>query len=293
MDNTEIKVAQKTGLIEFNFEELKSRLVDEMKHYKGMIFSEDTKKEAKETVANLRKLKKDIKDKRIEVKKSFMQPYDEFESQVKELDKLIDEPITFISEQVEEFDRKRVEEKKKLISEIYTGIIAEHETVAEYLPLSRIYDSKWENATTSQKAIKEAITTHVEHVEKDIATIRAMESEFEDKGLAKYKTTLELSDAIEIMNQYQKQKEEILKRQKEEEERRRAEAEQEQKITEQETSVVPAAPAEPVEQEKAKEEFVEPKPCTDTVRYVVIADPFQIAQLESAMREYGIEFRRV
>lgn len=293
MKNTEIRVAQKTGAIEFNFEELKSRLADEMKYYKGLTFSEDTKKEAKETVADLRKLKKDIKDKRIEIKKSFMHPYDEFEAQVKELDKLIDEPIAFINEQVEEFERKRVEERKKVISEIYTGIIAEHETVRDYLPLQRIYDSKWENATTTKKAIKEAITGHVEHVEKDLATIRAMESEFEDKGLAKYKTTLELSDAIEIMNQYQKQKEEILKRQKEEEERKRAEAEQKKKITEPEAPVAPAVPAEPVTQEKAKEEFVEPKSRTGAIRYEVIADPFQIAQLESAMREYGIEFRRV
>ncbi len=293
MENTEIRIAQKTGAIEFNFEELKSRLVDEMKYYKGLIFSEDTKKEAKETVADLRKLKKDIRDKRIEVKKSFMHPYDEFEAQVKELDKLIDEPIAFINEQVEEFERKRVEERKKLIFEIYTGIIAEHETVRDYLPLQRIYDSKWENSTTTKKAIKEAITGHVEHVEKDLATIRAMESEFEDKGLAKYKTTLELSDAIEIMNQYQKQKEEILKRQKEEEERKRAEAEQKKKITEPEAPVAPAVPAEPVTQEKAKEEFVEPKSRTGAIRYEVIADPFQIAQLESAMREYGIEFRRV
>lgn len=293
MKNTEIRIAQKTGAIEFNFEELKSRMADEMRYYKGLIFSEDTKKEAKETVAELRKLKKDIKDKRIEVKKSFMHPYDEFEAQVKELDKLIDEPIAFINEQVEEFERMRVEERKKLISEIYTGIIAEHETVRDYLPLQRIYDSKWENATTTKKTIKEAITGHVEHVEKDLATIRAMESEFEDKGLAKYKNTLELSDAIEIMNQYQKQKEEILKRQKEEEERKRAEAEQKKKIIEPEAPVAPATPAEPVTQEKAKEEFVEPKSCTDAIRYEVIADPFQIAQLESAMREYGIEFRRV
>ena len=293
MQDTNILVVQEAGKIEFNFEELKNQLSSEMNRYKGMIFTDDTKKEAKETVADLRKLKKDIKDKRIEIKKSFMQPYDEFESQVKELDKLIDEPIAFINEQVEEFERKRVEEKKALISEIYTEIMTEHEEASGYLPLQRIYDNKWENATTTKKAIKETITGHVEHVEKDLATIRAMESEVEDKGLAKYKTTLELSDAIEIMNQYQKQKEEILKRQKEEEERKRAEAEQKKKITEPEAPVAPAVPAEPVTQEKAKEEFVEPKSCTDAIRYEVIADPFQIVQLESAMREYGIEFRRV
>ena len=176
-----------------------------------------------------------------------------------------------------------------LIGDTYTSIMAEHETAAAYLPLDRIYDSRWENATTTQKSITEAITAHVEHVEKDLATIRAMESEFEDKGLAKYKATLELSDAIGIMNQYQKQKEEILRRQAEEEQRR---AEEEaRKAAEVELKADEAVQEEPVAVKE--EEVVEPMPCAETIRYEVVADPFQIVQLESAMREYGIEYRRM
>ena len=293
MQEINLLVEQKDGSIETNFEEIKAALAAGLEEYKGMVFTAESQPEAKKTVASLRKLKKAMNDRRIEIKKKFMEPYTNFEAQVKELDKLIDEPIDFISGQIEEFERRRVEAKKAMICEIYTGIMAEHGTVMEYLPLDRIYDSRWENSTTTQKAITEAITAHVEHVEKDLDTIRAMESEFEDKGLAKYKATLELSDAIATMNQYQKQKEEILKRQKEEEERKREEAEQKKKIAEPEATVAPATPAEPVAQEKAKEEFVEPKSCTNAIRYEVIADPFQIAQLEAAMREYGIKFRRV
>lgn len=293
MQEINLLVEQKNGSIETNSEEIKAALAAKMEEYKGMVFTAESQPEAKRTVASLRKLKKAMNDRRIEIKKTFMAPYTNFEAQVKELDKLIDEPIDFISGQIEEFECRRVEAKKAMICEIYTGIMAEHGTVMEYLPLDRIYDSRWENSTTTQKAITEAITAHVEHVEKDLDTIRAMESEFEDKGLTKYKATLELSDAIATMNQYQKQKEEILKRQKEEEERKREEAEQKKKIAEPEATVAPATPAEPVAQEKAKEEFVEPKSRTGAIRYEVIADPFQIAQLESAMREYGIEFRRV
>lgn len=293
MQEINLLVEQKDGSIETNFEEIKAALAAGLEEYKGMVFTAESQPEAKRTVASLRKLKKAMNDRRIEIKKTFMMPYTNFEAQVKELDKLIDEPIDFISGQIEEFERRRVEAKKAMICEIYTGIMAEHGTVMEYLPLDRIYDSRWENSTTTQKAITEAITAHVEHVEKDLDTIRAMESEFEDKGLAKYRATLELSDAITTMNQYQKQKEEILKRQKEEEERKREEAEQKKKIAEPEATVAPATPAEPVAQEKAKEEFVEPKSCTNAIRYEVIADPFQIAQLEAAMREYGIKFRRV
>ena len=298
MQEINLLVEQKNGSIETNSEEIKAALAAKMEEYKGMVFTAESQPEAKRTVASLRKLKKAMSDRRIEIKKKFMEPYTNFEAQVKELDKLIDEPIDFISGQIEEFERRRVEAKKAMICEIYTGIMAEHGTVMEYLPLDRIYDSRWENSTTTQKAITEAITAHVEHVEKDLDTIRAMESEFEDKGLAKYKATLELSDAIATMNQYQKQKEEILRRQAEEEQRkaeeeaRRAAEEEQRKATlvHEEPAAPEVVPDVALEEEKAVRSATAPE---GPVRYEVVADPFQIAQLEAAMREYGIEFRRV
>ena len=291
MEEIRVNVEQKNGAIGFNFEEIKERLNSELEVYKNMIFTEDSKTEAKKTIASLRKLKKSVNDKKLEVKKSFMIPYTNFEAQVKELDKLIDEPINFINEQVEEFERRRVEEKKSLISEIYTEIMAEHEEAIGYLPLQRIYDSKWENATTTKKAITDAITERVDHVEKDLSIIHSMESEFEDKGIAKYKATLELSDAIEVMNQYQKQKEEILRRQ-EEEAKRKAEEEarkESENVSEPDIAMQEA----PVTDNVPEEKFVEPKPANNVVTYEVVADPFQIVQLEAQMRSLDIKYRRV
>lgn len=291
MEEIRVNVEQKNGVIGFNFEEIKERLNSELEVYKNMIFTEDSKTEAKKTIASLRKLKKSVNDKKLEVKKSFMIPYTNFEAQVKELDKLIDEPINFINEQVEEFERRRVEEKKSLISEIYTEIMAEHEEASGYLPLQRIYDSKWENATTTKKAITDAITERVDHVEKDLSIIHSMESEFEDKGIAKYKATLELSDAIEVMNQYQKQKEEILRRQEED---AKIKAEEEARKASENVSEPDIAMQEaPVTDNVPEEKFVEPKPANNVVTYEVVADPFQIVQLEAQMRSLDIKYRRV
>lgn len=291
MEEIRVNVEQKNGVIGFNFEEIKEKLNSELEIYKNMIFTEESKTEAKKTIASLRKLKKSVNDKKLEVKKSFMIPYTNFEAQVKELDNLIDEPINFINNQVEEFERKRVEEKKALISEIYTEIMAEHVEASGYLPLQRIYDSKWENATTTKKAITETITERVDHVEKDLGIIRSMESEFEDKGIEKYKATLELSDAIEVMNQYQKQKEEILRRQEEEAKRK---AEEEARKASEADSVIDTPMQEaPVTQTAPEEKFIEPKPVNNSIVYEIIADPFQIVQLEAFMRENDIKFNRI
>ena len=287
MQKLNLSVQLQNGTIDANFDSIKAALAAELDTYKKMVFTEDSKKDAKDTVAYLRKFNKALDDKRKEVKKAYMAPCDDFEAKVNELKKQVDEPIKFINEQIEEFERKRVEEKRALIKDIYTGIAAEHAEAAEYLPLQKIYDKRWENATTTKKAITEAITERMTSVETDLATIRSMESEYEDKGIERYKATLELSVAIATMNQFQKQKEEILRREKEREERIEAEEEKEEPSG----SAVPVIPAVPTKE--PKEESAASVPTGNTVRYEVIADLFQIAQLESAMREYGIKFRRV
>ena len=287
MQKLNLSVQLQNGTIDANFDSIKAALAAELDTYKKMVFTEDSKKDAKDTVAYLRKFNKALDDKRKEVKKAYMAPCDAFEAKVNELKKQVDEPINFINQQIEEFERKRVEEKRALIKDIYTGIAAEHAEAAEYLPLQKIYDKRWENATTTKKAITETITERMTSVETDLATIRSMESEYEDKGIERYKATLELSVAIATMNQLQKQKEEILHREKEREERIKAEEEKEEPSG----SAVPVIPAVPTKE--PKEESVASVPTGNTVRYEVIADLFQIAQLESGMREYGIKFRRV
>ena len=272
----EVQISRNNGTIDFNFEDLKEALTAELELYKNLVFTEDTKADAKKTVAELRKLKKQISDKRIEVKKLYMQPYTDFEAKVKELDKLINEPITFISEQIDAFEQKRIEEKRELINKIYLELVSEREDIAGYAELNRVYDSKWENASTSKKTIQEAITSYLDIVDNDIAAIESMESEYEAKALMRYKETGVLSDALLTIRQWEKQKEEILKA----EEEKQAEAEADEILD---------AP-EPIE------EFTEPTEKNDIMkiaRYEVKVDPFQQTQLECYMQECGIQYRRL
>ena len=272
----EVQISRNNGTIDFNFEDLKDALTGELEFYKNLVFTEDTKADAKKTVAELRKLKKQINDKRIEVKKLYMQPYTDFEAKVKELDKLINEPIAYISEQIDAFEQKRIEEKRELINEIYLELVSEREDIAGYAELNRVYDSKWENASTSKKTIQEAIISYLDSVDNDIAAIKSMESEYETKALMRYKETGVLSDALLTIRQWEKQKEEILKA-------------EEEKHAEIEADEILDAP-EPIE------EFTEPTEKNDIMkiaRYEVKVDPFQQTQLECYMQECGIQYRRL
>ena len=284
----EVQISRNNGTIDFNFEDLKDALTAELELYKNLVFTEDTKADAKKTVAELRKLKKQISDKRIEVKKLYMQPYTDFEAKVKELDKLINEPIAYISEQIDAFEQKRIEEKRELINEIYLELVSEREDIAGYAELNRVYDSKWENASTSKKTIQEAITSYLDSVDNDIAAIESMESEYEAKALMRYKETGVLSDALLTIRQWEKQKEEILKAE-EEKQKQEALKTEEEKHAEIEADEILDAP-EPIE------EFIEPTEKNDIMkiaRYEVKVDPFQQTQLECYMQECGIQYRRL
>jgi len=218
----EVKVKQQLGVISFNFKEIKDNLTEMMELYKDAKFTEETSVTAKKEAATLKKIKKALSDRRIEVKKEFMKPCDDFEARVKELTALIDEPIELIDNQVKVFEEKKKAEKKQKIQDAYNDLIGE---MGEYLPLVKIYDSKWENNSVSMKSIKEEIEQVVSSTDMAVNTIKGMNSEVVPKALEQYKQNLSLADAISYINKHEQMKVEILakeeEKRKDEEERKR------------------------------------------------------------------------
>ena len=88
MNELQVVVKQEVGKINWNFEELKTALATEMKKYTGIVFDDDSIADAKKTVAYLRKLKESVEDRRKDVKKKCLEPYNEMEKQAKELTQL-------------------------------------------------------------------------------------------------------------------------------------------------------------------------------------------------------------
>lgn len=212
MENNVVEVTQKSGVIKCDFESAKAYLRERLEEYKGITFTEDSKAAAKGTIASLRKEKKAFQDRVKEVKAEYMAPFEKFWEQAAELIEMYDEPIGFINSQVEEFEKKRIEEKKQLIIQLYEECISD---MQDFLPLEKLYNPKWENATTTQKAIREELMTRKETAKSAIAVIKGMNSEVEELALNMYKETFDLTKSILYINQNEKQKAEILAREQE------------------------------------------------------------------------------
>ena len=294
MERIQAVITQQAGQITCNFENVEKALTERLKEYEGAVFTEDSKTIAKKELASLRAEQKGFKDNLKEAKKTFMAPWESFEAQAKELIAMYDKPIGLIDSQIKEFEEKRVEEKRILIEKIYQETAAD---VAEYLPLERIYNPKWENAGTREKVIREEMIQLSANVRQAVETIRGMRSDAEEEALRIYKKTLSLPEAIAHVNSYERQKAQIL--QNESEKRRREEVEQarleERRRVEEEGRIYQEAVQETLEAvTMVDEEAAAPLKLPESRKYLytVVATPEEIKEIEMALESIGVYYER-
>jgi hypothetical protein len=201
----ELKIIQQEALkpIEFNFEELKQQLTERLKFYNSLTYGEDEIRTAKTDRATLNKFKEAIENRRKEIKKIHMKPYEDFEKKIKEIVAMIDQPILAIDGQVKAFEDKVKAEKKAEIETLYNQSIGD---LKDLLPLDKLWNTKWLNSTFSMKAVEEEITGIIAKVKNDLEVISGLKSEFELQIKDVYLRTLNLSAALQEKTRLEDQK---------------------------------------------------------------------------------------
>lgn len=150
MNKLQLKVLEtKPAVVSFNYDEISKYLDEVLKKYEGIVVTEDTVKDGKNVIADLRKGQKSLDEFRKKTKKELTGAVTEFENQCKELSKKFDEVINPINEQAEQFELKRKEKKRVEVQEVIK-LVCELKHV-EDLPL----DERYLNKSMSLKAIKE------------------------------------------------------------------------------------------------------------------------------------------
>lgn len=320
MNEIALRIQQNPGTIEVNFDEIKKQLAERLKEYDGAVFTEDTKDIAKKEVANLRKLKKDVDSTRKEVKKKWLEPYEKFEGNMKELLKMVDEPIELIDSQLKAFENRRRQEKQQQISDVFAEVMQTvPEELQKYVQLARIYDPRWENVTFAMKSIREAMEENCNRIIRDIHTLLAMKSDKEADALKLYQESMDLGAAIDLITTYEQQKKEVLRREEErrQEEERKQREEEERKQAEEIPELIP----EPVEIEEEDVPFTLEPPFSvpeaesipdvpvspldsvmesmlsaqmEVIRavYIINGTPEEMKQVEMALNSLGVEWER-
>lgn len=301
-----LDIKQNPGTITLNFEEIEKAVDERLAEYKGAVFTEDTKDIAKKELASLRKFKKDFESVRKAVKNQWMEPYMEFEAQVKKLTAKIDEPIALIDSQVKEFEAARKAERRALIMNAYEELIGD---VAEYTPLEKIWRDQWENASVSMKAVKKEMADLISAAQAAVAALSTMQSDAVPEALGVFRDSQDITKAIAYIQDYEARKKRILemeaerkKKEAEAEEARRRAEEARLEAEKQRLEAEKKRMAERVaELEAATAAIVDPvgdedlpfeTPTTQTVFYRIVATGEEIEQIDTILNSIGVFWER-
>ncbi|MEG0153018.1 MAG: DUF1351 domain-containing protein [Cellulosilyticaceae bacterium] len=152
----EIVLNKQLPVINMNFEDVKTSLVDTMEKYKGIVVTEDGLKDCKATQKELAGVRNKIDTYRKDIKKEMSKPIVAFEDQCKELVKLIEDAEKPIKDGILVFDNKRREEKKIKAVELIDECVKSYGLDEKYASRLTVLD-KYLNLNGSVKSVKEDI----------------------------------------------------------------------------------------------------------------------------------------
>lgn len=158
-------------IIENNGEEVKVWLSQVLEKYDGIVVTPETVRSAKEDKASLNKLRAALEERRKEVKRDYLAPYQRFEVQYKEILALIDKPITVIDSQIRALDEQEQQAKYDRLQEFFQGCCKRMEN-GEAIRFDSILNPKWRNKTQTEHALQKEIADAVVRIDGELNELR-------------------------------------------------------------------------------------------------------------------------
>ena len=194
---TTISVEMETPEIKITNKEKLDALVDAVvKKYSGIVVTEDTLKECKKTLTELRKLSKELNAKRLEKQRQYETPVKEFKAQIDAYINQINDVISDIKQGTDEFEEKRKAEKQDAIQNLINEMADNYGVDPETIEI----DKKWLNKSTTMKKIMEEIANKMKEKQRLDDDWKIIKKYAQDKGMLAdhYQTYIGVFSAFEI-----------------------------------------------------------------------------------------------
>ena len=194
---TTISVEMQTPEIKITNKEKLDALVDAVvRKYSGIVVTEDTLKECKQTLTELRKLSKELNAKRLEKQCQYETPVKEFKAQIDAYINQINDVISDIKQGTDEFEEKRKAEKQIAIQNLIDEMAGNYDVDPETVE----FDKKWLNKSTTMKKITEGIANQMKEQQRLDDDWKIIKKYAQDKGLLAdhYQTYIGAFSAFEI-----------------------------------------------------------------------------------------------
>lgn len=236
--------------IEWNREDFQAEVNTLLRNYENVVYTDDQMDIMKKDRATLNATKKAINDRRIEIKKAVMRPYDKFEEEVKEITTQIDEVVGKIDERVKTIEAEKKAEKREKLEECFIGVAGD---LGPDITFERIFDSKWLNASVSLSKAQKEITERIDVIRNHLAVIEKYDED--DRVVAKstYLRTLDWEQTLNDVTRQRFFREEEKKRKEAKQKMAEEEAAKKEEVKEEAADHIPEEkPKEPAEEKKFK-----------------------------------------
>lgn len=190
-------VADITGTqkIEDNIKKVQEYAIELSEYYKGITFTEEQIKQAKDEKANINKFKDKVSTFRKEITKQWNEPLKTFTETAKTTETMLEDTYDLINNQIKVYEDKQKQEKEEEVRR-YFDELCEKEGITFVK-----YEQSGINVTlsASMKSLKAQAKDFLDKIAQDIQLIETQENKHEI--MVEYEVSLNVSEAIMKVNE--------------------------------------------------------------------------------------------
>lgn len=163
----------KKGSIDFS-QELADSIIEQANEVATYIdnteIDESNIKEVKKMLANAKKVNKALNDKKLEIKKAYMEPYTAFENVIKEAKEIIDNADSTLRNKVKEIEQVEKDEKEEELQRIFNEQVESY-GLKEIFTFDMWFKSEFLNKSFSKNKCVENLFLTLDKVKNDLELI--------------------------------------------------------------------------------------------------------------------------
>ncbi|EAD0559980.1 DUF1351 domain-containing protein [Listeria monocytogenes] len=168
--------------------------------------TEENIKQSKKLLAAVNKEVKNLESERISIKKEMLEPYNEFEKQVKEIVSIVKTADEMVRQQVTQMEEEEREDKKLVLKRMFEKRIRMYD-FKTYFTFDDFLENRHLNKSLSINKIESEMVEWLTKIETELKVIETMP--YPDEIIAEYKETKDLAVSAQIVSDRHKAQEVI------------------------------------------------------------------------------------
>lgn len=155
----------------WNEEEVAAALDDMLSAYQGRQYTADEIKHAKADRASVNKIEKQLAEAQKRVTELYRAPVEDFASAMKQYRAKTKAVAAAIDTQIKAAEQAAREDKRRIFEDVYAGAIGGE--LAQLIPLEKLLDEKWLNASAAVGPAKQELLARIETCRAELETLRS------------------------------------------------------------------------------------------------------------------------